>query len=184
TRSGGRHLVYRHAAGLRCSQSVVAPGVDVRADGGYVIFWPMHGFAADDRPLADWPQWLVKASAVVGNPVVSSFEARMPGFHTAHVAPTQNYWSRLNSVTARLSTTPPGSRGRTLNWAALVLGNMIAECGLGWYDAEARLIAACKQNGLWGFDGEREVRREIERGLSFGIRCWRDAVQSGIAACG
>ena len=55
TRSGGRHLIFRHTPGLRCSQSAIAPGVDVRADGGYVIFWPMHGYAVDDRPLADWP---------------------------------------------------------------------------------------------------------------------------------
>src|SRR5690348_896733 len=26
TRSGGRHLIYRHRPGLRCSQGVVAPG--------------------------------------------------------------------------------------------------------------------------------------------------------------
>src|SRR5258707_11377713 len=30
TRSGGRHLIYRHRPGLRCSQSVITAGVDVR----------------------------------------------------------------------------------------------------------------------------------------------------------
>jgi hypothetical protein len=25
---------------LRCSRGRIAPGVDVRADGGYVIWWP------------------------------------------------------------------------------------------------------------------------------------------------
>src|SRR5262249_11664383 len=35
TRSGGRHLFWRHADGLRNSAGRIAPGVDVRADGGY-----------------------------------------------------------------------------------------------------------------------------------------------------
>jgi hypothetical protein len=33
TRSGGRHLLFNHAQGLRCSAGRVATGVDVRADG-------------------------------------------------------------------------------------------------------------------------------------------------------
>src|SRR5690349_651904 len=56
TRSGGRHLIYRHRPGLRCSQGVIAPGVDVRAEGGYVIWWPAHGYAVDEREVADWPE--------------------------------------------------------------------------------------------------------------------------------
>jgi len=44
TRSGGRHLLFNHAQGLRCSAGRVATGVDVRADGGYVIWWPREGF--------------------------------------------------------------------------------------------------------------------------------------------
>ena len=34
TMSGGRHHIFRHAPGVRCSQGKVHPGVDVRADGG------------------------------------------------------------------------------------------------------------------------------------------------------
>jgi hypothetical protein len=38
TRSGGLHLFFRHAPGLRISAGRVAPGCDVRADGGYIIW--------------------------------------------------------------------------------------------------------------------------------------------------
>jgi hypothetical protein len=34
------HFFFQHAPGLRCSRGLIAPGVDVRADGGYVIWWP------------------------------------------------------------------------------------------------------------------------------------------------
>ena len=52
TRSGGVHLLFRHRAGLRCSAGKIAPGIDVRATGGYVIWWPAAGLpelcAADE----------------------------------------------------------------------------------------------------------------------------------------
>ena len=40
TPRGGLHFFFKHAPGLRCSRGRIAPGVDVRADGGYVIWWP------------------------------------------------------------------------------------------------------------------------------------------------
>jgi hypothetical protein len=56
----GLHLLFRHAPGLRCSTSRIAPGVDVKADGGYAIFWPRQGLAVKDLPLAEWPGWLLQ----------------------------------------------------------------------------------------------------------------------------
>ena len=58
TRGGGLHVFFRHAAGLRSSAGKIAQGVDVRADGGYVIWWP----AADCPIPLDWelqylPAW-------------------------------------------------------------------------------------------------------------------------------
>jgi hypothetical protein len=38
------HLLFKAAPGLRCSQSRIAPGIDVRAEGGYGIWWPREGF--------------------------------------------------------------------------------------------------------------------------------------------
>jgi hypothetical protein len=62
TRSGGLHLLFRHAAGLRCSVSRIAPGIDVRADGGYVVWWPAAGEPVQcDAAPAPWPQWLLDA---------------------------------------------------------------------------------------------------------------------------
>src|SRR6516162_4654713 len=55
TRSGGLHLLFRHAEGLRNSASAIAPDIDVRASGGMVIYWPREGLPVCDAPLADWP---------------------------------------------------------------------------------------------------------------------------------
>jgi Bifunctional DNA primase/polymerase, N-terminal len=35
----GMHLFFRAAEGLRCTTGKIAPGIDVKAQGGYVIWW-------------------------------------------------------------------------------------------------------------------------------------------------
>jgi hypothetical protein len=55
----GVHLLFRHAPGLRCSTTRIVPDVHVRAEGGYVVWWPREGYAVDDWPIADWPEWLL-----------------------------------------------------------------------------------------------------------------------------
>jgi hypothetical protein len=56
----GCHLLFAHAPGLRCSTGRVADGVDVRAEGGYVIYWPREGLPIEDHEIAEWPEWLLQ----------------------------------------------------------------------------------------------------------------------------
>jgi len=58
TGGGGTHHLFRHAPGLRCSAGRIAPGVDVRADGGYVVVWP----CSVDVPIAPWPADVLEAA--------------------------------------------------------------------------------------------------------------------------
>lgn len=51
----GFHRLYKHREGVRCNANVIAPGVDVRGDGGYIIFWPASGLEVfRDIPIAEW----------------------------------------------------------------------------------------------------------------------------------
>jgi hypothetical protein len=60
TPSGGWHLIFRHSPGLRCSISRIARGIDVRADGGGVVWHPKSGLRVlCEGPVAEWPQWLL-----------------------------------------------------------------------------------------------------------------------------
>lgn len=59
TRSGGLHLLFAHAPGLRNSASKIAPGVDIRSSGGYVVHWPAFGLAVSGSGWASWPDWLL-----------------------------------------------------------------------------------------------------------------------------
>ncbi len=69
TRRGGRHFVFRHAPGLRCSTGRIAPGVDVKSNGGWATYHPAAGCPVlVEGPIADWPDWLLpKAMAPVRN---------------------------------------------------------------------------------------------------------------------
>jgi hypothetical protein len=60
TQSGGHHLLFKHAPGLRCSSGRIAPGIDVRADGGFIVWWPAQFYPVLDAPVADWPAWLLE----------------------------------------------------------------------------------------------------------------------------
>jgi predicted P-loop ATPase len=64
--NGGEHSYFQHRNGNYCSDSVIAPGVDTRSDGGYVIVPPSPGYSwvnggdlSDTSLLPAWPDDLV-----------------------------------------------------------------------------------------------------------------------------
>jgi len=68
TPSGGRHYYFRAPKGtqIKNSASAVADGIDVRGDGGYVLFPPSETGAGryhvrHRAPVASAPDWLLKA---------------------------------------------------------------------------------------------------------------------------
>jgi hypothetical protein len=98
TRSGGRHLIYRRRPGLRCSQGIRL-GVDVRAEGGYVIWWPAAGLAVNGAEVVDWPEWLVTVPPVEGDGGRSPSDFTMNALsETVRAYPqTVSRWSREES---------------------------------------------------------------------------------------
>ncbi len=71
TGGGGRHLLFKHpGVKIKCSAGILAPGLDIRADEGYVVAPPsLHlsgrtytwgkEHSLDDRALAPIPDWLL-----------------------------------------------------------------------------------------------------------------------------
>ena len=69
TRSGGWHLYYRTDGEVRNSAGKLAPGVDVRGDGGMVVGPPSPGWAWDnDLPMATIPASVLRGDDGRGNP--------------------------------------------------------------------------------------------------------------------
>lgn len=87
TRSdNGLHLLFNHRPGMRNSTSKIAPGVDVRGDGGFIIWWPGHGYPFHDHSLLrlpEWPDWLAELAmarryGVRGSDGTVSLDRRIP----------------------------------------------------------------------------------------------------------
>jgi hypothetical protein len=154
TRSGGLHLCFQHASGLRNSTGrdggTLPPGCDVRADGGYVVSWFAAGFPClDHSPIAPWPQWLVER-LLRPEPTTTPPEPRKSSPDRA-----------IEGLLKRLEQAGEGNRNATLHWAACRLGERIRAGEISRGEAEMSLIAAARHTGL----GEPEAKATIKSGL-------------------
>ena len=131
TRSGGLHLIFRHAEGLRCSNSRIAIGVDVKGDGGCCTWWPCINLPVlRDALVAPWPSWLL-----------SQAYPPPPPMRSVAVVSDGKLLRGILSVVARAVE---GERNRALFWAAC----RFAESTLARDDATLLLINAALQIGL------------------------------------
>jgi hypothetical protein len=104
TPRGGEHFFFKHpAVEVRNSTSTLAPGIDIRGDGGYVLLPPSIGpsgrrYEVDERaPLAALPGWLLELTATKTGP----HRAAPPGEWLTIVRDGVNEGSR-NQQLARL----------------------------------------------------------------------------------
>jgi hypothetical protein len=149
TRSGGLHLVFQHAPDIRCSTGRIAPGIDVRGDGGYIIWWPATGLSVlCDAPFAPWPEWL---SARL-SPSKRSMAPRI-------TVPDGHAMMRLVQLVANARI---GERNSLTYWAACRAGEMVASGLLGPHAAAAIIAEAATRAGL--------LRPEAEDTAWSGIR--------------
>jgi hypothetical protein len=173
----GRHLFFQYITDIRCSTSKIAPGIDVRGDGGYVILPPsvhesgrIYTWSVDspDDPAVA-PDWLIdltrkrpepsiseKARAIIRPPVSGS----SGGYGETALA---------NEI-AVLAATAPGGRNVQLNRSAFALFQLVAGGELDDRGIADALIDACHQNGLVEEDGLPGVRATIASGARAGLQ--------------
>jgi hypothetical protein len=124
TRSGGWHLIFRMPdAELRNSASRIAPGVDVRAEGGYVIVPPSEGYhlVPEGPEPQDMPAWLL---TVAMPPVVATSKPHAPRI-TDHGG-TPYGLAALDRECGAIRRAPDGAKHDTLNKAAYSIGGLVA----------------------------------------------------------
>jgi hypothetical protein len=144
TRSGGLHLLFRHDASIKCSVGRIAPGVDVRASGGYVIWWPAAGFPVlNDAPSAAWPDWLFPPSRT------QAIRAQR-----RVVVPDS---AALNRLVQLVAGAQPGERNNLTFWAACRAGEMVLSGLLPARTAASVIAEAAIRAGLSPAEAERTV---------------------------
>jgi hypothetical protein len=153
TRSGGLHLLYKYQSGLRCSTSKLAPGVDVRSEGGYVIWWPAHGCEPpDNSDPAPFPPWLWEALKPPPPPPRVPFQAG------------KRDDSAMRGLMRRIVCASNGERNAVLFWAACRTGEHVRAGRVREAYAVECLMEAAVHIGLT----QREATRTINSGMRRG----------------
>ncbi len=159
TRSGGLHLLFSHHEGMRCSSGKIAPGVDVRADGGYIVWWPAAGYTVlDDSPITPWPEGLLDITGV------NRPRGRLRPFDGLPPARLRHYaTAALRKAILEMGAAPAGTRNATLNNQTYCLTSKFGDV-LGVDRIATELARAALRAGL----EKREIVRTLESALRAG----------------
>jgi hypothetical protein len=126
TGGGGHHHLLRHHPGVRNSAAMIAPGVDVRGDGGYVIWPPSAGYSViNEVEPADWSPWLLEL-VLRTEPPPRPFVRTEPGEIS-----DKRLDGLLRSLLDRLSRAPEGAKHDTLLRIARTIGGYAHLLGQG-----------------------------------------------------
>jgi hypothetical protein len=168
TGSGGWHLWYRHPGGyVPCSQSRIGPGIDIRADGGYVVIPPSvhprthhpYRWSSTRRPITEMAGGLVEACQPPRPTPCPSTTRAQPNTRSTPVItrPDKLLAAHLDAV----RNAPPGRRRNTLYGAARGVARMVSEGALDQAEAVAVLETVGREAG----QEDRKVRAAIAGGF-------------------
>ncbi|WP_395000019.1 bifunctional DNA primase/polymerase [Sphingomonas sp.] len=167
TPSGGWHLFFRYDARLKNSVCKIAPGIDVKTTGGFVIapgsqkggaIYEPVGLALGAATLPPFPESLI--------PIAEP--PRAPVQPIADATSEQREWAAdsLGSRALRIAETGEGGRNSALNDAAMWAAGAAAHGFLTEEQARAALWAACEKAGM----RQREFRATFESAWKAGLR--------------
>lgn len=167
TRSGGRHYIFKHHEGVRNSAGRIAPGIDVRGDGGYIIWWPMAGCPVlndDDARL--WPDDLVSLAM---KPVERAVSAPVSSRPALHDGGTPYGLRALENECYEITSAGDGRKHAALNKAAYSIGGLVASGDLD--EGVARSSLRASLNSIRGRcrdfrAAERTLQEAFQAGMS------------------
>jgi hypothetical protein len=140
TRSGGRHLLFQPHASFRNSAGKLAPHIDTRGAGGFVIWWPAEGLEVlHASALADVPDWIV-AKLNPPEPAPLPITRRAIGLVSAR--------RKLDGVIRTIATAREGERNSVTFWGGCRLAEMVREGILGRDHAISITVEAASRSGL------------------------------------
>ena len=179
TGADGRHLLFRWSGEAIKNRANIAPGLDTRSTGGYIVAEPSRhpetgrpytwkaGHRPNDRPATAAPDWLIEL--VADRPTRRSGPATS-SCKMASTGSLEHYCEKtLAEECAAVTKAKPGDRNDALNKAAYSLGQLIGARALGQAQVEDALYDAAAANGLVADDGEHAVRATIASGIGAGI---------------
>jgi hypothetical protein len=139
TGSGGTHLLFRPHAGFgTISAGKIAPHIDTRGIGGYIIWWPAEGLEVlHGNVLAEVPDWIIrkletpKAAEYVPRPITVTSVCRS-----------------IEGIIRMIATATPGERNGKLFWGANRLKDAADQSIISHSDAMGLALEAATRCGL------------------------------------
>ena len=169
TASGGLHLYFRWPdQSIRNSASKLAPGIDVRGDGGYVIVPPSPGYVVlDDLPPAEIPDWLLTVLQPPLQPILRPVAVEPQPRHRD--GGTAIGTVALDDRCAEIRNAPEGGKHHAVNEAAFAIGGMVSaghlDEGTAWAalsDALSYLLPRCRDQRA----ALQTLRRAFQEGMA------------------
>jgi len=169
--SGGMHFYFTANEVLRNPVGLIAPHVDLRADGAGIVVppsvhpktrqpyrWMLPPWEVAPAPL---PEWIVELARPKSPPEPpSTFAAQGVARPRAYVQ------QALSSELERIRNATPGNRNHALNTASYSLGQLVGAGVLDGDICEEQLYAAALEAGL----DARSTRATLRSGMTAGIR--------------
>jgi hypothetical protein len=185
TKSGGLHLYFQHHDGMRCSAGLLAPNVDIRSTGGYIILWDRAGLPVlSGAPIAPWPgpmlELLHEATEARRSPAETPLRGTLMNTAAArHEVPKPLYLKVCNSMAPNSSlrykrrvlgllnvlVRKTENRNHALNSIGFAFRELIAAGVIQRADVENLLIDASTLNGYIEKRGRYAADRTIRSGL-------------------
>ena len=158
TPRGGRHLIWIWDPNveIRNSASKIGPGIDVRGNGGYVI-WPPSRNATGGT--YQWEPGGPATAALAPPWLVALAKARKAGAYAK---------AALDRECKNVTSAQPGKRNSTLNTAAFNLFQLVEGGVLDEQEVRDRLFEAAQICGLVADDGAQQVWATIDSGAAAG----------------
>ena len=173
TPSGGQHRYFKYPADreIRNSSSKIAPGLDIRGKGGYVVCPPSVTAEGKkyrvrhNRPVVDAPPWLLDLIAPLEQ---TEQKDRLDGTGLKQALKKSIHpylKSAVDDELAKVVNAETGTRNTTLNDASFSLGQWV---GGGELDEDEARAMLKKAGGTCGLEAD-EVERTVESGLAAGM---------------
>jgi hypothetical protein len=166
TAGGGWHLYYQHPGGRLLRALPGHPGVDVKADGGYVVAPPSAHLATrahyrwvSGRGIAEMPPAL--RTALTAPPQTAPPAAPRDPLTARGAGGISSPAALLAAHLRAVQNAPEGKRRHTLYGAARGVARMVAAGAITTEDAHAALTAA----GLAAQQKPRDIRAAISGGF-------------------
>lgn len=151
TGNGGRHLIFTHDARIRSSKDRLGRGIDIKADGGYIVGAPSI-IAASEQGAGGEYRWII-APQIRLPPLPrwvldKILPTEKPNRPFVTVETSEAAAMSLEGLARSVARSGKGNRNNLLNWSAYQAGQLVRQGKLAPLLVTDRLIAAALAAGL------------------------------------